>query len=317
MPAHSNTGQDSHHNRSSGPPPFLWSIPGAGNTGTRFLIDQASGLHSGSLYNDMKLAKAGFPAEAFPVSKSSASECRILSVIKTHEVSEKNLRQTCGGKVDSAIFLVRHPLMAMWADYQRFNSNNDHSAAIQELDSSTINAFVRFARIRAVQVARTFLKCAVNTIDELWVNTSRKSKTFPSPFIFHSISYLGWTINHGKTRAMWIRYEDLQNPQLREQELARLLKFSGLSFTKASVQSAFKRLPSSYSIRKRIFSIDNVLDSLDTSQWATFQKIWNILRNVSSPFGYELHGRTPNVSRGPVDMLRPFRPHSVTGGCLL
>lgn len=41
----------------------LASFPGSGNTWLRYLLQQATGIFTGSVYNDFGLLKSGFPAE--------------------------------------------------------------------------------------------------------------------------------------------------------------------------------------------------------------------------------------------------------------
>lgn len=57
----------------------LASFPGSGNTWLRYLLQQSTGILTGSVYKDYGLMKSGFPAES--ISNSS------VLVVKTHEVS--------------------------------------------------------------------------------------------------------------------------------------------------------------------------------------------------------------------------------------
>ncbi|KAK7086073.1 WSC domain-containing protein 1, partial [Halocaridina rubra] len=56
----------------------LASFPGSGNTWLRYLIQGATGLFTGSIYNDRQLASKGFYGESDPV------ECGCTIVVKTH-----------------------------------------------------------------------------------------------------------------------------------------------------------------------------------------------------------------------------------------
>lgn len=52
-------------NSSSGPTiPALASFPGSGNTWLRYMLQQATGILTGSVYKDYGLLKSGFPAES-------------------------------------------------------------------------------------------------------------------------------------------------------------------------------------------------------------------------------------------------------------
>ncbi|XP_034123459.1 WSCD family member GA21586 isoform X4 [Drosophila guanche] len=84
----------------------LASFPGSGNTWLRYLLQQATGILTGSIYKDYGLLKTGFPAEN--VCNSS------VLLVKTHE---------WGGKAwapfAKAILLVRDPEKAIIAEFNR------------------------------------------------------------------------------------------------------------------------------------------------------------------------------------------------------
>nr|XP_041630633.1 WSCD family member CG9164 isoform X2 [Drosophila kikkawai] len=84
----------------------LASFPGSGNTWLRYLLQQATGILTGSIYKDYGLLKTGFPAEN--VCNSS------VLLVKTHE---------WGGKAwapfSKAILLVRDPEKAIIAEFNR------------------------------------------------------------------------------------------------------------------------------------------------------------------------------------------------------
>ena len=61
-----------------GPKVALASYPGSGNTWVRYLLQQLSGVLTGSIYKDRKLKKGGFPAEGIDDGSVIA--------IKTHEL---------------------------------------------------------------------------------------------------------------------------------------------------------------------------------------------------------------------------------------
>ena len=85
------------------PPVALASYPGSGNTWLRYLLQQATGIATGSIYNDHDLLKNGFPGEA-------VRDGRVL-VVKTHVPSKANFSK--------AILLLRDPFEAMLAEYNR------------------------------------------------------------------------------------------------------------------------------------------------------------------------------------------------------
>ncbi|XP_059622700.1 WSCD family member AGAP003962 [Phlebotomus argentipes] len=84
----------------------LASFPGSGNTWLRYLLQQATGILTGSVYKDYGLMKSGFPAES--VRNSS------VLVVKTHEHGPKVWQN-----FDRAILLVRDPQKAILAEFNR------------------------------------------------------------------------------------------------------------------------------------------------------------------------------------------------------
>ncbi|XP_031639557.1 uncharacterized protein LOC116351575, partial [Contarinia nasturtii] len=84
----------------------LASFPGSGNTWLRYLLQQATGIYTGSVYKDFGLLKSGFPAEH--VCNSS------VLVVKTHEWG-----QNAWSKFSRAILLVRDPSRSILAEFNR------------------------------------------------------------------------------------------------------------------------------------------------------------------------------------------------------
>lgn len=84
----------------------LASFPGSGNTWLRYLLQQATGILTGSVYKDFGLLKSGFPAE-------SISNTSVL-LVKTHEWGSH-----VWSKFGKAILLVRDPAKAILAEFNR------------------------------------------------------------------------------------------------------------------------------------------------------------------------------------------------------
>ncbi|KPI93167.1 WSCD family member CG9164 [Papilio xuthus] len=96
------------------PLPFaiaLASYPGSGNTWLRYLLQQVTGIVTGSVSLDYSLRKQGFPAE-------NISDGSVL-VVKTHKYPPKNVN-----KFESAILLIRNPRDAILAEFNRINSGH-------------------------------------------------------------------------------------------------------------------------------------------------------------------------------------------------
>ena len=84
----------------------LASFPGSGNTWLRYLLQQVTGVATGSIYRDAALRRNGFPAE-------SIANGSVIAV-KTHEWGAQ-ARET----FDSAILLVRDPFDSILAEFNR------------------------------------------------------------------------------------------------------------------------------------------------------------------------------------------------------
>ncbi|CAG9804579.1 unnamed protein product [Chironomus riparius] len=84
----------------------LASFPGSGNTWLRYLLQQATGIYTGSVYKDYGLLKSGFPAES--ISNSS------VLIVKTHEFGSSSWT-----RFRKSVLLVRDPAKAILAEFNR------------------------------------------------------------------------------------------------------------------------------------------------------------------------------------------------------
>jgi hypothetical protein len=105
-------------------PPMFYTFPGSGNTWGRLLIEYATGIYSGSVYNDISLLSV-LPGE-FTCNWQ-------VSVVKAHPHTHR-VSELTGLKVPSddgkcnkgnvrrfhrAILLIRDPYDSIWSEYQR------------------------------------------------------------------------------------------------------------------------------------------------------------------------------------------------------
>jgi hypothetical protein len=95
----------------------LASFPGSGNTWLRYLLQQATGIYTGSVYKDYGLLKSGFPAEN--ISNSS------VLIVKTHEFGPSTF-----SKFRKAVLLVRDPAKAILAEFNRQSGGHVGFASI-------------------------------------------------------------------------------------------------------------------------------------------------------------------------------------------
>jgi hypothetical protein len=104
------------------PPTSLSSYPGSGNTWVRYLIEQFTGVYTGSLYDDNKLFYGGFKGE-----KEDWHNGTIIA-IKAH--SFRNER-----KLGDAILLIRNPFDAILAEYNRYKGGGDHHTGVATVEN--------------------------------------------------------------------------------------------------------------------------------------------------------------------------------------
>lgn len=95
----------------------LASFPGSGNTWLRYLLQQATGIYTGSVYKDYGLLKSGFPAE-------SIANTSVL-IVKTHEFGSMSW-----ANFKKAVLLVRDPAKAILAEFNRQSGGHVGFASI-------------------------------------------------------------------------------------------------------------------------------------------------------------------------------------------
>ncbi|XP_013145787.1 PREDICTED: WSCD family member AGAP003962-like [Papilio polytes] len=116
------------------PLPFaiaLASYPGSGNTWLRYLLQQTTGIITGSVYLDYNLRSNGFPAE-------NISDGSVL-VVKTHQYPPKTLEQ-----FESAVLLIRNPRDAILAEFNRHNSGHTGNAPKSAFEIPALKRLVWF-----------------------------------------------------------------------------------------------------------------------------------------------------------------------------
>ena len=105
-----------------GPKVALASFPGSGNSWVRYLMEQSTGYHTGSVYIDYNLMRYGFLEFVFNSS---------LIAIKTHETyGTINKYFTKSIDYKKCILVVRNPKDAFVAEINRFFTN-DHRKSLK------------------------------------------------------------------------------------------------------------------------------------------------------------------------------------------
>lgn len=89
----------------------LASFPGSGNTWTRTLLEQSSGIYTGSIYSDTSLVNAGFEGECIA--------SRNVVAIKTHATYNPGLKERVTVNFDGVIYIIRNLYDALVSEYTR------------------------------------------------------------------------------------------------------------------------------------------------------------------------------------------------------
>ncbi|XP_038059640.1 WSC domain-containing protein 2-like [Patiria miniata] len=123
------------------------SFPGSGNTWVRYLIERATGIYTGSFYNDGDLFKKGFLGEKEKWTKGNTIG------VKTHRFDEEHVRS-----FQSAILIIRNPYKAIISEHNRkFGGHVGFAPETQYTKGTEWIAFV-------TGKSRTWANTAVNFI---------------------------------------------------------------------------------------------------------------------------------------------------------
>lgn len=97
----------------------LASAPGSGNTWVRYLLQQLTGISTGSVYKDVALLRNGFPSES--VNNGS------VIVVKTHEYGSSVRDQ-----FQAAILVIRDPFDSVLAEFNRRSGGHIGHASLEK-----------------------------------------------------------------------------------------------------------------------------------------------------------------------------------------
>ena len=117
--------------------------------------------------------------------------------------------QICGGAVDRTVFLVRHPLVAAWSDFQRaFSKVGDAPGQ----DGGHQAALKRNGRWHSAW------RAAMLTYAADWASMWKPGKKM----------YADWLAGHrGANHTLVVRFEDLANTSTRDANIEAILDFAG------------------------------------------------------------------------------------------
>lgn len=181
------------------PPPLLYSLPGSGNTWTRLLIEYATGVLSGSFYNDIGLTKV-FPGElvcntSVSVAKAHPMDHSYASLFHPTKTPANKCARRGGIELFTRVILiVRHPLDAIWSEFLR-RKKNSHVGQLTHGNFNE-NAFLSYFAEAAKMYARIY------TVDYATLRSELSSSDL-----------------------FYLRYEDLHDSSRQVELLTSLVQF--------------------------------------------------------------------------------------------
>ncbi|XP_070580524.1 sialate:O-sulfotransferase 2-like [Ptychodera flava] len=130
----------------------LASFPGSGNTWIRHLLERATGIFTGSVYNDRDLYKHGFKGESEKYTNGKTL------FIKTHIFDRGHIEE-----FDAAILVIRNPYKAIVSEHNRkFGGHTGHASAKKYIVG---DEWVKFVMGKS----RTWTNTAIN-----WLQYSKR-----------------------------------------------------------------------------------------------------------------------------------------------
>jgi hypothetical protein len=256
-------------------PALIWSIPGSGNTWFRFLIESATGIYTGSVYNDHQLAPH-LPGEYFCDRQVSGIKAHpgytpsylvklqytehgmfwnsssLNAVLALESQGWSRLRQTdeatlrlvmrfyqkCEGMFfDRALVIVRDPFDAIWSEYQRLHGKRLFEQRIKADDDE-------HTHVISIQVFNaTDFEYIALLLAEDWRLQWQHYRNFLDPCYSprSSSSSISISISRCEARLLAVRYEDLADPRNRVAMLQRALDFLEVPRWPEPLECAFWR----------------------------------------------------------------------------
>ena len=191
----------------------LASFPGSGNTWLRYLLQQSTGILTGSVFADPSLQESGF---------GEGITNQSVLVIKTHNVG---ITHHTNNPFDRAILLVRDPFDAILAEFNRLQVITE-DGRMSHTGHATLDKFHGNWTLEAKKI---FPSC--NSFDCFAQKMILRWKEFNLSCLNKFQSNLDGLII--------ISYEDLVgNP---EKELSRVLQFLNVSISDSSMKCAMDR----------------------------------------------------------------------------
>lgn len=251
-------------------PPMLYTFPGSGNTWGRLLIEFATGIYSGSVYNDRTLLEA-LPGE-FTCDWS-------VSVIKVHPHTHNAAALLHGGfnsdnmkckrgrvqKFQKAVLLIRDPYDSIWSEFQR-RLTQSHVAGIP----TSYFDWYRW-QANAANLAYKYW--------EMW-----------------QLQYTAIEQELPRENVLYIKYEDLKNKDTRVNAMHDVAKFLGVDSTPEQLDCAFILAENPGAHRK--------LDKESMTKQIAYTKpvacrMWNLFGSFATRVGYKTWDETMDCTGYP------------------
>lgn len=237
-----------------GDPVGLVSVPGAGCTWLRGLLEKATGVCTGSIYCDIPLRRGGFAGEFIKTGSTL--------VVKTHTSDYQWIgvpvakRNRDDGLYGSAVLLIRNPFDNFISEHNRLVALEQQSVMLRQ-DKVSKNRIGMLNRLRNDSSHVSVLSKDHFGENEKWDTflygiVPRWQKTIVKWFV-ESIDF--------RKPILVVRYEDLKNDNLAQVE--RILNFIHFPFAKEVIE---KRLQEDYGVFRRSHSGEDGFEHYTPSQ---------------------------------------------------
>ena len=222
-------------------PFLLWSSPGSGNSLLRVLIEQATGYLSGSVYHSDKTLRQVFAGE-----KHCGND---VIVVKMH-YNKPPLHCAMVQDYRNVIALVRHPVKALFAEYQRKVAPKSSNKHITPVLRSQFN--------------KTHFESSAVQMATRWASDHH------------------WRYSDPSKNILTLKFEDLINPISGPEQLTGILKFldvCNLNFVNCAFQNSDHPLIHRQSIPEQLSITEAISEDL-------LNVIWDIVGTTARRWDY-------------------------------
>ena len=209
------------------------------------------------------------------------------------------VKSVCGGTLSRAVFLVRHPFVAIWSSLLARGAR-DPSIRLKSIQSRRAHDFWS-TRLHgtAIQTAKQWASLISYGGHSAFQGTKR--------FMAHvDWSWRMWRLR-GRGPALF-RIEDFQDPARADYELRRLIDyvFAGqpsAHLINPGVRCALERASQMHDAHRNgslVMDRDKARRAFESKQFQTGEAIWNVVSKEAEELGYSRHGY--------YELMRPRQP---------